>query len=262
MADPSSESSQRNKQFLDAYLEFGIGHYYTVAKLLCDRISGKLSASESLSVGLEVSAQAASALDNLVTWYFALRKWKPSEDASLLVDILESTHIEDSHRLKALEHVKRSRADQFSRSFGIPWSRDDLQARRLDMTNWRYTVDQVKLNITKVLEDLSPAELVTSQGWIAQHLTTNQIGPSGASGARGVFPSVSSETAGTDQDGSLIIPTDSGVLNELADLTGNAAIGLFLLVRLLYITAFRLEPRSPAFVEIWQELHPSRSQGP
>ena len=44
-------------------------------------------------------------------------------------------------------------------------------------------------------------------------------------------------------------------------LTGNAAIGLFLLVRLVYIAVYGREPHSPAFVVIWQELYPAKGRG-
>lgn len=68
------------------------------------------------------------------------------------------------------------------------------------------------------------------------------------------------ESAPLIDDGQVTIPTDPKMVYQLADLTGNAAVGLFLLIRLLYISAFGRDPRSPAFVMIWQELHQARGQ--
>ena len=38
-------------------------------------------------------------------------------------------------------------------------------------------------------------------------------------------------------------------------------MGLFLLMRLLYVTAYGRDPSSPAFVVIWQDLHKSGGRG-
>ncbi len=255
-----------NKEFLDAYLEVGIGHYYTLTKILSSRISGELSETERLSVGLEISAQTSASFDNLVTWYHALLRWDPRGETTPLADVLEAIAVEDSLRLEAFQHVTNSRADQFARAFKIPWTQADLRGRRLDVTNWRYTVDQAKQNIAKVFEDMSPAEATTPRGWIAKYMGTVGRQPLFGGGRYGAIPRVHAtsedgDLASTDE-GTIVIPTDTEMLSQLVELTGNAAIGLFLLVRLSYVSAFYLEPRSPAFVTIWQEMHPARGQGP
>ena len=264
----SSNAAVSNKEFLDTYLEFGIGHYYTLAKLLCNRISGDLSEAETHSVGLEVSALAIAALDNLVTWYYTLGQWRPLENDGLLVDILDGVLVEDSLRLDVLRHVRDTRTDEFCYDFRIPWKREELRARGIDVVNWLYTVDQAKLNITKVLEDLAPSRITTNRAWITRYLNQTKHSPLVGEGSHEGIPAVrmsssAKEVSGEDGENDLPAPArDSEIINRLADLTGNAAIGLFCLVRLLYVTAFGREPRSPSFVVIWQELHPARGAGP
>ena len=232
-----------------------------------NRISGQLSEREHLSVGLEISALASAALDNLVAWYHALSQWWPHESQRLLVDILYEVRVEDSHRLNALKSVKGARADTFCHEIGIPWVREDLQSRSIDQANLRYTVEQAKLNIAKALEDLSPHRLKAPRAWVFRYLNSvyrellveadrhkpipQQAVPSKGAGA----PFRDNETIANT-------PIDQESLNELVGMIGNAAVGLYCLVRLLYITAFRDEPRSPAFVGIWQDLHPDRGRGP
>ena len=266
VAEPTSVKS-RNREFLDTYLDFGVGHYYTAAKLLCNRITGELTETEQLSIGLEVSALASAALDNLVTWYIGLGRWQPRGSEALLPDVLDQVHVGEAHRIEALKHVQTTRADEFCHDFGIPWTADDLRSRRVDAENWRYTVDQAKQNIARVLEDLSPAQARTPRAWVARHLNSIKHGLLIGAGTQDRIPAAKvlfegGEPLDEAEPNELTIPTDPAVLNRLADLSGNAAIGLFYLVRLLYITAFGREPRSPAFVIIWQELHLVTGHGP
>ena len=72
MAEDSRSPGEINREFLDTFLQYGIGHYFTLAKLLSGRISGELSDPEKLSIGMEVSALAGASLDSLVAWYHAL----------------------------------------------------------------------------------------------------------------------------------------------------------------------------------------------
>jgi len=99
--DEESGVATRNKEFLDTYLEVGIGHYYTIAKILSGRVSGELPETERLSIGLEISAQASASFDNLVTWYHSLLRWDPRGEDTALPDILEAIEVEDSLRLEA-----------------------------------------------------------------------------------------------------------------------------------------------------------------
>ena len=257
-----------NREFLDTYLEYGIGHYYTIAKLLSSRASEQIDEAEKLSLGIEVSALASAALDNLVTWYYALSQWRPRGNEEPLADILAAIHLDDSQRLEALRSVRETTASEFCRVLGIPWGRSELRASHIDAENWRYTVDQAKLNIAKVLEDLSPARINTSRAWVVHYLNYTKHGLLVGAGQPQSYPAVRVESEGgrqategdaTDLD---VIHTDQESLDKLAMLTGNAAIGLFLLMRLRYVTAFGREPRSPAFVIIWQELFPSPGRGP
>jgi len=43
MVEEPGSAAATNKEFLDSYLEFGLGHYFTLAKLLGNRIEGELS---------------------------------------------------------------------------------------------------------------------------------------------------------------------------------------------------------------------------
>ena len=119
-------------------------------------------------------------------------------------------------------------------------------------------MDQARLNISKVLEDLSPVDVETSQASVFRYLNSVKRGFYAGAGGSLAIPTVkvmgegeSTNEAIGDQ---LTIPTDPALLSRLADLTGNAAIGLFLLIRLLYISSFGRDPRSPAFVMIWPHI--------
>ena len=265
MAEDSRSPGEINREFLDTFLQYGIGHYFTLAKLLSGRISGELSDPEKLSIGMEVSALAGASLDSLVAWYHALRHWSVRGGQQDLAQILSGVRVPDAERLDALKLTRDGRADEFCYAFGIPWKREDLRSRRVDETNWRYTVDQARLNISKVLEDLSPVDVETSQASVFRYLNSVKRGFYAGAGGSLAIPTVkvmaegeSTKEAVADQ---LAIPTDPAQLSRLADLTGNAAIGLFLLIRLLYISSFGRDPRSPAFVMIWQELHATGAQG-
>ena len=255
-----------NKELLDTYLEIGIGHYFVLSKLLSSRITGQLTASERQSIGIEISALATASLENLVTWYIALGQWKPRENQKLLTDIIAGIRLQDSHRTEALRHVRDTRTDEFCHSFGIPWMREDLRARRIDEVSWRYAVDQARLNIGRALEDMSPISLRTTRDWVTKYLSGPRYDALAGGGSADSITSVRllASTGGSTDDtdgGNLTIPIEQGLLDQLAELTGNAAVGLFLLTRLLYVTAYGRDPRSPAFVVIWQELHPARGKG-
>ena len=263
----SQSVATRNKEFLDSFLEFGIGHYYTLTRLLTERITGTLNEAEKLSIGLEVSALAGAALDNLVTWYYALGKWRPGPNQALLVDLLEATRVDDSHRRAAAKEVTSMKPNEFCHSFGIPWQRGDVRERHIDDISWRYTVDQAMRNTRKALQDLSFPTVETSQAWVARYLNVTKRRLIAVTGSRekiatAVVVSDSNNVAGEDHESELTIPTDPDVLRRAGDLTGNAAIGLFCLLRLFYVTAFGKDPRSPAFVVIWQEMNPASGQGP
>ena len=178
-----TNAAATNRELLDTFLDFGIGHYYTLAKVLTSRVPGDLNDSERLSIGLEVSSLASAALDNLVRWYYAMRQWKARGTQTLLVDILQGAEIRDSHRLAALKHVKTSRTDEFCQAFGIPWGAQGLRELRIDAANWRFTVDQAKLNISKVLEDLTPARVSTERDWVVRYLHTVSLDTSVGQGA-------------------------------------------------------------------------------
>ena len=262
-ADPLSPDV-RNRQFIDNYLEYGIGHHYSLGRMVCNRLEDGLSDMESLKAGLEVSALSSSALDSLVTWYLALLQWKPNRGGQLLVDLIEGVQVDDSDRLRALEHVKAHRTGSFCRSFGIAWTQDDVSKLGIDDANWRYTVDQAKLNIAKALEDLSPGRVKTPRAWVSRYLDSIIYDLLvGAEREQALTTlAVLSEKADLPRDhDEAPVPKDPDLLIEMTNLTGNAAIGLFCLLRLMYITAFGKEPRSPAFVVIWQEMHPARGRG-
>ena len=262
----SGSARSANKDFLDAYLEFGIGHY-TIAKLLSGRATDEVSESERMSLGIEMSALASAAIDNLVTWYYALSEWDPRDGDRLLVDILGSVHVDDSLRDAALKQATGTRVDDFCHQLGIPWRRDELRSRRIDAENWRYTVDQAKLNIAKVLEELAPAVAGTPRAWVVRYLSSVKHEFLVGAGGHDSVPTVRAAPEDGNpplQDGAVdlgTIPTDKESLDRLAGLTGNAAIGMFCLVRLFYVTGYGQEPRSPAFVIIWQEFYPTRRRG-
>ncbi len=160
-----------------------------------------------------------------------------------------------------MQYVRSPRADHFARAFKIPWAQAAVRGCGLDITNWRYTVDQARQNIQKVFEDMAPADTTTPKGWIAKYMTAaGRQSPFGG-GKYGAVPRVCAQSEDdvpddlgeeahryTDQ------PRYAGSARRTA---GNAAVGLFLLIRLSYISAFNLEPRSPAFVTIWQEMDPA-----
>ena len=265
MEDDLSLVRTANRELLDTYLEYGIGHYYTIAKMLSSSATDELNQAERHSVGIEMSALASAALDNLVTWYQVLGQWRTGETEKLLIETLDGLLIDDSHRLEALKQVTSTQADEFCRLFGIPWRRDQLRANRIDASNWRYTVDQAKLNIAKVLEDLAPVRDKTPRAWVVQYLSSIKQGYLLGSGRQRSVPTVravpQNDQAGQGVGDLTAIPSDPGSLGTLARLIGNAAVGLFLLVRLLYVSTYGQEPSSPAFVVIWQELYPASGPG-
>ena len=131
MTSELSKTADSNREFLDSYLEIGIGHYYTLAKLLSSRISNELTEAERLSIGIEVAALATASLENLVTWYMALGRWKPREGRKLLPQILSGIHVEESDHLAALEHVKGMRTGI------LPLIRHPLEKRGPEGTSHR-----------------------------------------------------------------------------------------------------------------------------
>ena len=218
MTSELSKTADSNREFLDSYLEISIGHYYTLAKLLSSRISNELTEAERLSIGIEVAALATASLENLVTWYMALGRWKPREGRKLLPQILSGIHVEESDHLAALEHVKGMRTDEFCHSFGIPWKREDLRARRIDEANWRYMVDQARLNIGNVLENMSPSSIRTTRDWVTRYLSSPKHESLLGGLRRATFTTVRILTdAGGSGDmpseGKLTIPTDQGLLD-------------------------------------------------
>ena len=75
MAQSPLSATDINRGFLDSFLEYRIGQYFTPAKFLSSRASEQISDAERLSVGIEVSALARASLESLVAWFHALRRW-------------------------------------------------------------------------------------------------------------------------------------------------------------------------------------------
>ena len=261
MVDPTLARSA-NREFLDTYLEYGIGHYYTVAKMLAGQDWSQLNEVEKQSAGIELGALASSSLENLIRWYFAVGKWVRSDTQALLVQVLQETIASDEMREEALGEVSSTNANEFCLSLGIPWRRDELRARRVDSENWLYTVDQAKANIAKALEDLVPAREDTPRAWVLEYLNRlkqTYVQGAGESNAAASV-TIPQQASGADGDGAFgSMPRDPEARAELTGLIGNATVGLFLLIRLAYIAVFSLEPRSPSFVLIWQDMHPTSS---
>lgn len=67
-----------------------------------------MSEMELRSVGLELSALAASSFDNLVTWYWGLQEWRAAGNERLLVDVLDQVELRDTKRIGALNHARKS----------------------------------------------------------------------------------------------------------------------------------------------------------
>ncbi len=223
-----------------------------------------LSEPEKISVGIEVSSLAGAALDNTVRWYMMLRQWKPRTQELLLSDMLASARVTNAQREDVLNHVITSRTDEFCQAFRIPWASEDIRNRGIDVSNWRFTVDQAKINISKVMEDLATGGKTTPRDWVTHYLSAGTHGFLTNTGELDPASVIRVESDEPSSDGadSLAIPTDKETLLALTDLTGNAAIGLFCLIRLMYVTAYGTEPRSPSFVVIWQQMHPSKGAGP
>ena len=257
----SSATRTANREFLDTFLEYGIGHYYTVAKLLSDRDPDELKEAELQSVGVELVSLASAALENLVRWYVALGRWTRRGPDSLLVEALQSVTPVDEMRTEALQEVTSESPNEFCLSVGVPWRRDELRARRIDAENWLYTVDQARGNIAKALEDLVPVRQATPRVWVLQYMNRVKQGYLVGAGDSNAAPVVTSKDAEPTDDSLTAVPSDQESRAQLTMLTGNAAIGLFLLVRLVYIAVYGREPHSPAFVVIWQELYPAKGRG-
>ena len=197
----STVARTANREFLDTYLEYGIGHYYTVAKILAGQDWEKLKEGEQLSVGIELVALASAALDNLIRWYFAVGKWVPADSQTLLVQVLEETRADDDMRTEVLGEVSSTNANEFCLSLGIPWRRDELRTRRIDTENWLYTVDQAKSNIAKALEDLVPSRQETPRAWVLEYMNRLKQGYVQGAGRSNAAPFVTSRHSAAAGDG-------------------------------------------------------------
>ncbi len=92
----------------------------------------------------------------------------------------------------------------------------------LDITNWRYTVDQARQNIQKVFEDMAPADTTTPKSWIAKYMTAaGRQSPFGG-GKYGAVPRVraQSEDGVPDDLGeeAIVILTNPDMLGQLVEL--------------------------------------------
>lgn len=127
-----SKTAASNKEFLDAYPEISIGHYYTTCQTPFQphlKRTHRSGAYEHRDRGRSSGDRIAGEPGDLVP---ALRRWKPREGRKLLPEILSGIHAEETDHFEALEHAKATRTDEFCHSFSIPWQREDLKARRLD----------------------------------------------------------------------------------------------------------------------------------
>ena len=253
-----------DQEFLDNFLEFGLGHYYTVAKLLSTRISDPMTASEQRSIALEVAALTSAAFEHLVTWYYALRQWRSPGNDTLLVDILKEMYLNDTKRLGALNDAQKSTKEGFCRSFGILWGKKELQPRGINIQNWHKSVDITKGNISKVLEHLSPLQFKQQKAWMIHYLNAIKHGLLVVAGDHKGIPIVTVLTKGTQltkEDGDPVIyatPTDSQSLKKHVLVIGNMAIALFHLVRLVYASVFNAEPKSILVDTITKDLYPNQ----
>lgn len=111
-----------DKSVLRSYCEFGSLHRASHALTLADAFEGADETGRR-SLLLALIANSVVAMEDLVLWFHALRKWRPG--ANLLFDILDDTSINEGRgsTLAALVELSAWEEEEGWRSFGLPeWS--------------------------------------------------------------------------------------------------------------------------------------------
>ena len=126
-----------------------------------------MSEMELRSVGLELSALAASSFDNLVTWYWGLQEWRAAGNERLLVDVLDQVELRDTKRIGALNHARKSTRAGFYRSFDLLSNRRAVESlESLDFKEWTTAVEKTQSNLAQVLQNLEPRQFIKPIPWM------------------------------------------------------------------------------------------------
>ena len=257
-----------DQEFIDDFLKFGIGHYYTTAKLVAANATGPLTDAEQRSIGLEVAVLASTAFELLITWFYALQEWRSTSNKNLLVDILQ-IRLNDAKRVEALEFCQSKTAEEFALAFRVPWNEGELLAKGFDPNILRNSVRIAQTNVAMILSNLFSPNLQAAgaseaKPWMIHMLNKVKHGFVVVTSEIEGVPGVHILTQGSNiqlQDGySPIFDIDARPesLNRMIKIIGDMAIALSHMITAPYAVAFGTDPIKPALDPILQDLYPQQ----
>lgn len=259
-----------NKGFIDNFLEFGIGHYYTTSKLLAGGIDEYTSPNELRSIALEQQVLASTAFELLITWFYALQEFTGEDNKRLLVDVLPSVWLNDEKRTSALEFVKNATRSDFAKAFNISDESKVVREHGMDPAQLADAVSVAQRNLNRMFFHMyapfrgKPEEL-EPHAWMTHMLIKIKHGFLVVGSEVEEYPSVVILTEGSQfrsKVGSIsLFATNAQMDNRelMNKVIGNMAIALRSLIHVIYAYIFGAQPISTVVDRIARELYPDAS---
>lgn len=251
-----------DREFIDNFLEFGIGHYYRICQILVHNFE-KMTDSERRSAALEIHAAASSTLELVITWFYALREWHSASGQAYLVDVLHSTELSPSKRKGALRQVRKSSLKGFCDPLGIECTNKDLIPQGIDPSGRRAEIKLVIEAITQIFGQMDPVVPEARPDWMMDCLNTIKHGLVLTHSEYEGSPSVKLLTSGSQPVGKDGLPAIYEVratpeaINTLVEIAGNGSIALGGLIRLVYLSKYKSNPISSVVRSITDDLYGS-----
>ena len=249
-----------DREFIDNFLEFGLGHYYQICRILARGLEG-MTAMEQRSAALEIQDAASSTLELLITWFYALREWHSANGQAYLVDLLHSTKLSPAKRYGALRQVKTSALGGFCNPLGIKWTRKDLDPQGIDPSARRAEIELTIEAITQIFNQMDPLVPEARPDWMMDCLNTIKHGLVVTHSEYEGSPSVKILTRGSlfvGKDGRPAVYEVRAMpeaIGKFIDKAGTGSIALWGLIRLVYISKYQTEPASPVATSIAANLY-------
>lgn len=238
-----------DKELLRNYCLFAGFHRARIAEVLFNNLDD--DADQRRSIGLEIAANYVAATEDLVLWFFVLRRWRPGEDPALF-DLLDSTFVRESRDAdqsteRALKEIQKWSIADLRRELGLPNDEYLLQSG-LDEIGLKKHINAMRDLLERIRESfelrLSDNKILVTAYNKVKHgvlaFATNEGSVSGIS----VLIASRSGPAGPDGRKKIdagTIPCDKPELWKMYASTGFVAEATCTLVNLKYIRHF--DPR-------------------